>query len=166
MLRYAWQTTNPYTFVVSGTGTAAMEAAVCNVIEPGDTLLVFVTGYFGERLCDMGERYGAVVTRVDIPWGNAFTRDAIAADIRRVRPSVVAIVHAETSTGVRQALDGVCAAVCLSPSTRVIQPWSIVALWCGVEGRSATCAGRLARCCSSTACPASGVCPFSWTSGR
>ena len=72
LLQYAWQTSNPVAFPVSGTGTAAMECAVCNCVWPGDRMLVFVAGYFGDRLAEMGTRYGAAVTRVEAPWGTAF----------------------------------------------------------------------------------------------
>ena len=61
LLRYTFQTKNDFTIPVSGTGSAAMEACVCNMIEPGDTMLIGVNGYFGNRLCDMASRYGAKV---------------------------------------------------------------------------------------------------------
>ena len=61
LLRYTYQTKNDFTIPVSGTGSAAMEACVCNMIEPGDTMLIGVNGYFGKRLVDMASRYGAKV---------------------------------------------------------------------------------------------------------
>ena len=65
LLRYVWQTQNAFTIPCSGTGSAAWEAAVANVTEPGDVHLTFVNGYFGERHCDMASRYGAKVVRVE-----------------------------------------------------------------------------------------------------
>ena len=64
LLRYVFQTKNPLTIPVSGTGSAGMEAAVCNFVEPGDSVLIGVNGLFGERLCDVAGRYGADVRRL------------------------------------------------------------------------------------------------------
>ncbi|MBD1940761.1 aminotransferase class V-fold PLP-dependent enzyme, partial [Coleofasciculus sp. FACHB-712] len=72
LLRYVWQTENPLTIAVSGTGTAAMEATIANVTEPGDVVLVGVSGYFGNRLVDMAGRYGADVRTITKPWGQVF----------------------------------------------------------------------------------------------
>src|SRR5512140_786705 len=72
LLRYVFQTNNQLTLPISGTGSASMESTIVNFIEPGDTILVGVNGYFGERLCDMAGRYGAVVNRLDKPWGESF----------------------------------------------------------------------------------------------
>ncbi|MEZ5315989.1 MAG: aminotransferase class V-fold PLP-dependent enzyme [Vicinamibacterales bacterium] len=85
---------------ISGTGTSAMEAAVANVTEPGRRALVVVTGYFGERLAQMLARYGADVTRVDGEWGRAADPAAVARALASGRADIVALVHAETSTGV------------------------------------------------------------------
>lgn len=68
LLRFVFQTENELTVPVSGTGSAGMEAALCNFIEPGDNVLVAVLGYFGERMVDMAGRYGAQVDRIDRPW--------------------------------------------------------------------------------------------------
>jgi alanine-glyoxylate transaminase / serine-glyoxylate transaminase / serine-pyruvate transaminase len=86
---------------VSGTGTAAMEAAVANLVEPGTQVLVVVTGYFGARLVEMCTRYGGSVVRVDGEWGRAIDPAAVEAALSGGRFDLVAIVHAETSTGVR-----------------------------------------------------------------
>ena len=110
LLRYTWQTTNPLTYAVAGTGSAAMEATLANVVEPGDRVLVAVKGYFGHRLVDMARRYGAEVTTIQRPWGEAFTLDELTTALEQHRPAVLAIVHAETSTGVRQPLEGLGAA--------------------------------------------------------
>ena len=85
---------------ISGTGTAAMEAAVANVVEPGRRALVIVTGYFGERLVDILSRYGASVRRLDVEWGRAVDPDAVRRELETAAVDIVAIVHAETSTGV------------------------------------------------------------------
>ncbi len=110
LLRYAWQTANPLTYAVAGTGSAAMEATVANAVEPGDRVLVCVKGYFGHRLVDMAQRYGADVVTLNRPWGEAFTLDELIAALDEYQPAVLAIVHAETSTGVRQPLEGLGAA--------------------------------------------------------
>jgi alanine-glyoxylate transaminase/serine-glyoxylate transaminase/serine-pyruvate transaminase len=107
LLRYAWQTDNQFTIPVSGTGSAAMEAAIANMIEPGDVALVGVNGYFGERLCDMASRYGADVRRIEAPWGEVFDPLEIAAALEEHRPTLLALVHAETSTGALQPLEGI-----------------------------------------------------------
>ncbi len=73
LLRYAWQTENEMTLAVAGTGTAAMEATLANVVEPDDIVLIGVKGYFGNRLVDMAGRYGAKVSKMTKPWGEAFT---------------------------------------------------------------------------------------------
>ncbi len=109
LLRYAWQTDNALTIPVSGTGSAAMEATLANLVEPGDSVLVGVNGYFGERMVDMAGRYGGVVHRMDKPWGESFDLDEIAAAMKAHRPKVLGLVHAETSTGARQPLEGVAA---------------------------------------------------------
>jgi alanine-glyoxylate transaminase/serine-glyoxylate transaminase/serine-pyruvate transaminase len=113
LLRYTWQTTNPLTYAVAGTGSAAMEATLANAVEPGDRVLVCVKGYFGHRLVDMAQRYGADVVTIHRPWGEAFSLEELTAALEQHRPAVLAIVHAETSTGVCQPLAGlgaVCAA--------------------------------------------------------
>lgn len=107
LLRYVWQTKNNLTIPVSGTGCAAWEAGVANITEAGDTHLTFINGYFGERHLDMASRYGAKLIPVRTPWGTAFSFDTIKAAIEKHKPTVVWICHAETSTGVRQPLDGV-----------------------------------------------------------
>lgn len=107
MLRYAWQTHNTFTLPVSGTGSAAMEAAIANLVEPGDVVLVGVIGYFGERLVEMASRYGADVRVMEKPWGDVFTLEELRAGITAHQPALLALVHAETSTGALQPLDGV-----------------------------------------------------------
>jgi alanine-glyoxylate transaminase/serine-glyoxylate transaminase/serine-pyruvate transaminase len=89
-----------FAFAVSGTGTAGMETTVANLVEPGTRVLVVVSGYFGDRLAQMCERYGAAVTRLDVEWGRACDPDALRRALKNQSADVVAMVHAETSTGV------------------------------------------------------------------
>ena len=107
LLRYAWQTDNRLTLPMSGTGSAAMEATLANTVEPGDTVLVAVKGYFGNRLMDMAGRYRAKVEVIEKPWGEAFTLDELETAIKRHKPTILAMVHAETSTGVCQPMEGI-----------------------------------------------------------
>ena len=98
-LREVFRTTNPLTFPVSATGSAGMEATIVNVLGPGDTVVIGVNGVFGERMCDVASRCGATVVRVDAEWGRALDpQDLLDA---HPDPKVIAVVHAETSTGVR-----------------------------------------------------------------
>jgi len=92
--------TDSFAFAVSGTGTAGMETTVANLVEPGRRVLVIVSGYFGDRLAQMCERYGGTVSRLDVEWGRACSPDALRARLATDRFDVVAMVHAETSTGV------------------------------------------------------------------
>jgi len=105
MLRYVMQTNNRLTLPVSGTGSAGMEACVVNLIEGGDKMLVCVNGVFGQRMVDVAERAGAVVSTIERPWGQVFTADEIEEAVERIRPKVVGIVHAETSTGAWQPME-------------------------------------------------------------
>jgi alanine-glyoxylate transaminase / serine-glyoxylate transaminase / serine-pyruvate transaminase len=105
MLRYVFQTRNPLTLAVSGTGTAAMEAAVANMVEPGERVLVCANGYFGFRIAEMVERYGGQLTLLKRPWGEVFDLSEIESALKESQAKVVAIVHAETSTGALQPLD-------------------------------------------------------------
>lgn len=107
LLRYAWQTDNAMTIPVSGTGSAAMEATLANVVEPGDVVLVGVMGYFGNRLVDMAGRYGGDVRKLTKPWGEVFSLEELRKGLEEHRPAVLALVHAETSTGARQPLEKV-----------------------------------------------------------
>ena len=107
LLRYAWQTDNRLTLPMSGTGSAAMEATLANTVEPGDTVLVAVKGYFGNRLMDMAGRYRANVQVIEKPWGEAFSLDELEVALKQHKPAILAMVHAETSTGVCQPMDGI-----------------------------------------------------------
>lgn len=102
MLRRLFQTQNPLTFPVSGTGSAGMETCVVNLIEPGDRMVVCVNGVFGQRMTDVAQRAGAVVTTIERPWGEVFDLGQVRDVLKKARPKVLGIVHAETSTGAWQ----------------------------------------------------------------
>jgi alanine-glyoxylate transaminase/serine-glyoxylate transaminase/serine-pyruvate transaminase len=100
MLRAVFLTKNEMTFPISGTGSAGMEFCCVNLIEPGDEVIIGVNGVFGTRMCDVAERCGAKVTKVESPWGTIINPQQIAEALQKVsKPKFVAIVHAETSTG-------------------------------------------------------------------
>ncbi len=107
MLRAVFRTENPLTFPVSGTGMAGMECVASNLIEPGDEVIVCVNGVFGSRMQDVMARCGAVVHTIEAPWGETFAPRQIAAAFDE-HPSarLLGIVHAETSTGALQPLEG------------------------------------------------------------
>jgi alanine-glyoxylate transaminase/serine-glyoxylate transaminase/serine-pyruvate transaminase len=111
LLRYVFQTENRVTFPVSGTGSAGMEAALCNFIEPGDSVLIGVNGYFSERLCNIAARYGAEVRRLERPWGEVFSVQEIEDALKQKPAKLVALVHAETSTGALQPMEGMAEVV-------------------------------------------------------
>jgi alanine-glyoxylate transaminase/serine-glyoxylate transaminase/serine-pyruvate transaminase len=101
-LRTLFGTTNALTLPLSATGSAGMEACLVNLLEPGDEIVIGVAGVFGTRMCDVASRAGAVVTAVETEPGSILDSAAMSEAIQRVRPKVVAFVHAETSTGVLQ----------------------------------------------------------------
>jgi alanine-glyoxylate transaminase/serine-glyoxylate transaminase/serine-pyruvate transaminase len=105
LLRYVFQTENDLTLPISGTGTAGMEASLYNIIEPGDRVVVVVKGFFGARMCDVAERCGAQVKRIEVEWGRIVEPDQVKAALKDGGVKVVALVHAETSTGVLQPLE-------------------------------------------------------------
>jgi alanine-glyoxylate transaminase/serine-glyoxylate transaminase/serine-pyruvate transaminase len=102
LLRYTFRTDNQWTIPVSGTGSASMEAAIGNLVEPGDTVLVPTNGYFGGRMQSMAERAGGEVVHVDAPWGEPLAPADVADAFDEHQPDVFGFVHAETSTGVKQ----------------------------------------------------------------
>ena len=107
LLRYAWQTENQVTFSISGTGSGGMEAAIANLVEPEDLVLVCINGFFGERIAEMAERAGARLIRLEKDWGEVFSLDEINEALQEHCPSILALVHAETSTGANQPLEGI-----------------------------------------------------------
>ena len=107
-LRRTFVTTNRFTIAISGTGSAGMEAAVVNLVEPGDAVIVGINGVFGTRLATVVERCGGKAIRVEAPWGRIIEPEAIASALQRSGPvKAVALVHAETSTGVWQPIEPV-----------------------------------------------------------
>ncbi len=102
LMRYTFRTDNQWTIPVSGTGSASMEAAIGNLVEPGDTMLVPTNGYFGGRMQSMAERAGGNVVHVDAPWGEPLDPVDVQAAFDEHQPDVFGFVHAETSTGVKQ----------------------------------------------------------------
>jgi len=102
LLRGAFQTKNEWTFALSGTGTSGMEAALANLVEPGDDVLVAIHGYFGERLAEIASRQGAQVERIQRPLGEIFSVEEIESALAKKKYKLLAIVHAETSTGAEQ----------------------------------------------------------------
>ncbi len=104
-LRKVFRTSNELTFPMSGTGSAGMETLFANLVEPGDNVLVCVNGVFGGRMTDVAARCGAVVEKIEIPWGQVFDQSKVIEAIARVKPKLIAIVHAETSTGAHQPVD-------------------------------------------------------------
>jgi alanine-glyoxylate transaminase/serine-glyoxylate transaminase/serine-pyruvate transaminase len=98
-LRQVFRTANALTLPISGTGSAGMEASFVNFVRPGDPVVVGVNGVFGERMCEVASRAGAQVIRVDAEWGTPIAPEALLT--AHAAPSIIAVVHAETSTGVR-----------------------------------------------------------------
>lgn len=104
LLRYVFETSNRLTFPLSGTGSAGMEAALVNLLEPDEEVVICVNGYFGERMYEMAKRLGAKPLRVDCEWGGPVDLDKTRQVWRQSKARVLGAVHAETSTGVLQPL--------------------------------------------------------------
>lgn len=107
MLRQVFQTRNRLTLAVSGTGSAGMETCLVNLISPGDRVVVGVNGVFGGRMREVAQRAGADVLAIERPFGEVFSLEEIEQAIKKHSPKVVGLVHAETSTGAMQPLEGV-----------------------------------------------------------
>lgn len=105
MAKLTFYTQNELTFVVSAPGSAGMEASLVNLLEPGDEAIICVHGVFGGRMVDIVERCGAKVIKVEAPWGEAIDPQQVKVALESCEPKLVAIVHAETSTGVLQPLE-------------------------------------------------------------
>jgi alanine-glyoxylate transaminase/serine-glyoxylate transaminase/serine-pyruvate transaminase len=110
LLKMAFGANNGATLVISGTGSAGMEASVANFVEPDSKFAVFANGYFSDRITEMAKRQGCQVVRFERLWGETFADDEAAEFVRREKPKVVAYVHAETSTGALQPGHAICAA--------------------------------------------------------
>ncbi len=146
MLRDLFQTENQLTVPISGTGSAGMEAMVCNLVEPGDPVLVCINGYFGMRIADMAERYGAEVHTIERTWGEVFTPQDIETALEKTPARLVFMVHAETSTGARQPMEGMAevahahnALLCIDTVTSLgglpvtIDAWGVDAAFSGTQ---------------------------------
>lgn len=105
LLRFVFETGNRLTVPMSGTGSAGMETALVNFLEPGDTAVVCVNGLFGERMADIAGRCGARVKVVEAPWGEAIDPEDVRRAVEGEKVKLVSVVHAETSTGVLQPLE-------------------------------------------------------------
>jgi alanine-glyoxylate transaminase/serine-glyoxylate transaminase/serine-pyruvate transaminase len=104
-LKDVFETKNEMTMAMSGTGSAGMETIFANLVEPGDKVLIGINGVFGGRMADVAGRCGAVVEKIESPWGTVLDQGEVIKAIERVKPKIVALVHAETSTGVHQPVD-------------------------------------------------------------
>jgi len=146
LLRIVMGTRNPLTIPVSGTGSAGMEAAFVNLVEPGDRVLVAVNGAFGQRMVDVASRLGAEVETLAFDWGTPVDPDAVADRLRTATFNMVGVVHAETSTGVRNpvaeigalvresgALYLVDAVTSLGGMPVEVDAWGIDALYSGTQ---------------------------------
>ncbi len=105
LLRYVFQTKNPFTIPVSGTGSAGMEACLINLLEPGDQAVVCANGVFGDRMADLVQRLGVELVLVEGIWGRAIDPEEVRKAVKGKNPKILAVVHAETSTGVCQPLE-------------------------------------------------------------
>jgi len=146
-LRQVFRTKNALTFPVSGTGMAGMECVAVNLIEPGDEVIVCINGVFGARMKDVMERCGATVHAVEAAWGDVFALDQIAAALgEHPKSKLVGIVHAETSTGAHQSLNGLAdlahgsgallvvdAVTSLGGHELAVDDWGIDAIYSGTQ---------------------------------
>lgn len=107
MIQQVFQTKNKWAYPVDGTSRSGLEAVLASVIEPGDRVLIPVYGRFGHLLTEISERYGAEIHLLQCEWGEVFDPDVIIAEMKKVRPKIVALVHGETSTGCMQPLEKV-----------------------------------------------------------
>jgi alanine-glyoxylate transaminase/serine-glyoxylate transaminase/serine-pyruvate transaminase len=105
MLRSIFLTKNALTLPISGTGMSGMETCLVNLLEPGDKIVVCATGFFSQRMIEIAGRTGAQVSTIERPWGEVFDLNQVREVLQRVRPKVLAIVQAETSTGAWQPLE-------------------------------------------------------------
>jgi alanine-glyoxylate transaminase/serine-glyoxylate transaminase/serine-pyruvate transaminase len=111
LLRYLFKTENEMTLAIQGTGMAGMEAAIANFVEPGDAVLVVVIGFFGQRLAEMARRYGAQVDTLEFDWGHVAPPEKVVEALKTKAYKLIALVHAETSTGALQpGIPEICAA--------------------------------------------------------
>jgi len=105
LLQKLMQTKNRLTLPISGTGSAGMEACFVNLIERDDPVLILINGVFGKRMEDIAMRLGAKVDTLQFEWGTPVTLDRVTAQLSHTKYKIVAVVHAETSTGVRNPVE-------------------------------------------------------------
>jgi alanine-glyoxylate transaminase/serine-glyoxylate transaminase/serine-pyruvate transaminase len=105
-LRYAFQTDSKYTLMVSGTGHAGMEAAIANLLEPGEKIMVGNAGIWGERVADLSARYGGDVIELKCPAGQTFSQEELTKALEEHKPAVLFLCQGESSTGTHQSLAG------------------------------------------------------------
>ena len=131
MVQQTFQTENHLTFVVSAPGSAGMETCLVNLLEPGDEAVICIHGVFGGRMADIAERCGATVHKVEAPWGEPIDPQQVKAALEKVdNPKIVAIVHAETSTGVLQPLEEISQMTHDAGALLVVDA---VTSYCGIE---------------------------------
>ena len=107
LLGEVFQTNEAVTMALSGTGSSGMEAGLSSILEPGDTAIVCIYGFFGERMVDMATRVGANVVTLRSEWGKPFPEEMLEKALNEnANVKLVAAIHAETSTGIRQPLEG------------------------------------------------------------
>jgi alanine-glyoxylate transaminase/serine-glyoxylate transaminase/serine-pyruvate transaminase len=106
LLRDVFRTSNDLALAVSGTGMAGMESVLGSLLEPGDRLVVCTAGFFGQRMAELAGRMGVEVTKIEKEWGEVFTPEEVETALAAAKPKAAAIVHAETSTGALQPMDG------------------------------------------------------------
>ena len=110
LLRRVYQTDEGLTFALSGTGSSGMEAGLSSLLEPGDTVVMCIYGFFCERMVDMAERIGANVVPLRAEWAKPFPEEMLEEELKKhTDVKMVTAIHAETSTGVRQPLEGISA---------------------------------------------------------
>ena len=132
MVQATFQTQNHLTFVVSAPGSAGMETCLVNLLEPGDEAVICIHGVFGGRMTDIAERCGATVTKVEAPWGEPIDPKQVKEALAKTKPKLVAIVHAETSTGVLQPLEEISEMVHDAGALLVVDA---VTSYCGADLR-------------------------------
>lgn len=128
LMKQVWLSPNGTPFAIAGSGTLAMDIAASNLVEPGDRVLVLSTGYFGDRMAVIVERYGAAVTTLRAEIGDAFSLERVEAELARVKPKVVTMTHVDTSTGVAVNVQG------LAQLARKYNALSVVDGVCSVAG--------------------------------
>ena len=130
MVRLTFQTSNEASFIVSAPGSAGMETCLVNLIEPGDEVVICINGVFGNRMADIARRIGAVVHEIHAPWGQIIETSQVKEILNKVSPTLLALVHAETSTGALQPLEEIGKLVKESGSLFVVDT---VTSYCGVD---------------------------------